>query len=478
MPDLQPFAAEVRFDRQIRHKKQDHTIERPGMNSASSALLTDLYQLTMIEAYFDHGDTGCAVFEFFVRTLPSRRGFLVAAGLEQALDYLENLRFSSAELDWLRNSGHFGKRLIDELANFRFTGEVHAMAEGTVFFANEPIVRVTAPLPEAQLVETRLMNILHFQSLIASKAARMLLAAGGRPLIDFGLRRAHGFEAGIFAARASYIAGFAGSATLLAERLYGVPTFGTMAHSYIQAHESERDAFESFARSRPNNLTLLIDTYDTEAGAKRVVELAAKLKTDGIRIQGVRLDSGDPIDLSKRVRKILDDGGLLDTKIIASGGLDEYSISAMVGAGAPIDAFGVGTSLTTSSDVPALDCAYKLQEYAGVARRKHSTGKATWPGRKQVWRQYAADGRMTGDIISVEGDSQPGEPLLQLVMQKGQRLDGAPTIDQARARAASSLRQLPEALLRVEADGEYSVRIADSLLRLTARIDARLSKQT
>lgn len=454
-----------------------NTIEKVRMIPASSALLTDLYQLTMIEAYLDHGETRNAVFEFFVRTLPPGRSFLVAAGLEQALDYLETLHFSPAEIDWLRDSGHFGKRLIDELASLRFTGEVHAMPEGTVFFANEPIIRVTAPLPEAQLVETRLINILHFQSLIASKAARMRLAAGGKPLIDFGLRRAHGSEAGLFAARASYIAGFAGTATLLAERLYGVPTFGTMAHSYVQAHESECDAFESFARSRPRNLTLLIDTYDTEAAAKKVVRLAPRLKADGIQIQGVRLDSGNLIDLSKRVRRILDDGGLVDTTIIASGGLDEYSVSAMIGAGAPIDAFGVGTSLTTSSDVPALDCAYKLQEYAGLARRKHSTGKATWPGRKQVWRRYGADGRMIGDTIAVDGDSQPGKPLLQPVMREGRRLDGSPTIDQARACAARNLQQLPEALQRLDMRGEYPVQIAESLKHLSADVDARLSKQ-
>jgi nicotinate phosphoribosyltransferase len=451
--------------------------EGAQMISGESALLTDLYQLSMIDAYLDHAMTDIAVFEFFVRKLPARRRFLVAAGLEQALDFLENISFTSAELDWLRNSRRFSPRLIEQLAELRFTGDVHAMPEGTVFFANEPIIRITAPLPQAQLVETRLINILHFQSLIASKAARMVLSARGRPLIDFGLRRAHGAEAGIFAARASYIAGFAGTATLLAERLYGIPTFGTMAHSYIQVHDREIDAFNSFAHSRPQNLTILIDTYDTEAGAGNVVNLAARLAHDGIRVQSVRLDSGDLIDLSKRVRRILDEGGLSDTTIVASGGLDEDSIEAIVRAGAPIDAFGVGTSLTTSSDVPALDCAYKLQEYAGVARRKRSTGKATWPGRKQVWRRYGADDRMLGDLISIEGDDQPGEPLLELVMQNGHRLAGRPTIEQMRGHAARQLQRLPEPLRRLDADKEYSVEVSEPLRRLAREVDARLGMQ-
>src|SRR5207342_2337055 len=255
---------------------------------AANALITDLYQLNMIQAYLEHGQTGTAVFEFFVRKLPARRGFLVAAGLEQALDFLESLRFSQEDLDWLEKSGRFGKELLDHLAGFRFTGDVHAMPEGTVFFANEPILRVIAPLPEAQLVETRLINILHFQSLIASKAARLTLAAPGKLLVDFGLRRAHGSEAGVMAARASYIAGFAGTATLLAEKLYGIPTFGTMAHSFTEAHDDESRAFEDFARSRTQNLTFLIDTYDTEAAARKVVALAPRLKASGIAIRSVR----------------------------------------------------------------------------------------------------------------------------------------------------------------------------------------------
>ena len=447
------------------------------MSDATTPLLTDLYQLNMIQTYLDHNETKTAVFEFFVRTLPPRRGFLVAAGLEQALDFLENLQFSADDIDWLRRTGRFGEELLDQLADFHFSGDVHAMPEGSVFFGNEPILRVTAPLPQAQLAETRLINILHFQSLIASKAARIMLAAPGKLLVDFGLRRAHGAEAGLMAARASYIAGFAGTATMLAEKLYGIPTFGTMAHSFIQTYDDESRAFEEFARSRPQNLTLLIDTYDTEAGARKVVALAPRLKASGIASRSVRLDSGDLTTLSKHVRKILNEGGLSDVAILASGGLDEDTIAEMLRAGAPIDGFGVGTSLTTSSDVPSLDCAYKLQEYAGIPRRKHSAGKATWPGRKQVWRQYGADGRMSGDVISVESDTQAGEPLIQLVMQAGRRVGSSPALAEIRSRAARDLERLPEPLRQLQPGASYPVQVADALVQLSAEVDSRLKRQ-
>jgi nicotinate phosphoribosyltransferase len=447
------------------------------MADTASLLLTDLYQLNMMQAYLDHGQDKTAVFEFFMRKLPPQRGFLLAAGLEQVLDFLEGFRFSAGDLDWLEQTGRFGKSLIKQLSEFRFTGDVHAMPEGTVFFADEPILRLTAPLPEAQLAETRLINILHFQTLVASKAARMMLAAPGKLLVDFGLRRAHGAEAGLMAARASYVAGFAGTATVLAEKLYGIPTFGTMAHSFIQSYNTESQAFEDFSRSRPKNLTILIDTYDTEAAAKKVVALAPRLKADGIIIGSVRLDSGDLVTLSKSVRHILDEGGLADVRIFASGGLDEDKIAEMMRAGAPIDGFGIGTSLTTSSDVPALDCVYKLQEYAGLGRRKHSPGKATWPGRKQVWRQYGADGRMAGDILSVETDRQPGEPLIEQVMLNGRRVTPLPTLAAIRVRAARELERLPEPLRRLEPGSPYPVKVADGLVALTQEVDRRLAAQ-
>jgi nicotinate phosphoribosyltransferase len=447
------------------------------MDLAASPLLTDLYQLNMIQAYLDHGETKAAVFEFFVRKLPARRGFLVAAGLEQALDFLEHLRFSAEELDWLKSSRRFEEGLLDHLADFRFTGDVHAMPEGTVFFANEPLLRVTAPLPEAQLVETRLINILHFQSLIAAKAARMVLCAPGKLLVDFGLRRAHGAEAGLLAARASYIAGFSGTATMLASKLYGIPIYGTMAHSFVQAYDNETAAFEAFARSRPENLILLIDTYDTEDGARKVASLAPRLEAAGITIRGVRLDSGDLVALSKSVRRILNDAGLGNVTIFASGGLDEDELARFAREQAPIDGFGIGTSLTTSFDVPGLDCAYKLQEYAGLPRRKRSTGKATWPGRKQVWRRYDSDGRMREDILSEENDGQPGEPLIQAVMRNGRRLRPSPSLAEVRARAARDLERLPEPLRRLDPDARYPVRVTDALKQLASEVDSRLARQ-
>ncbi|QHO75581.1 nicotinate phosphoribosyltransferase [Bradyrhizobium sp. CCBAU 051011] len=441
------------------------------MEPAPGALLTDLYQLTMIQAYLDSGQTDTAVFEFFVRKLPPPRGFLMAAGLEQALELLENLRFTADELGWLEITGRFSARLIDYLANFRFSGDVHAMPEGTPFFQNEPILRVTAPLPEAQLVETRLINILHFQTLIASKAARMVQLAPDKLLVDFGLRRAHGADAGLMAARASYIAGFAGTATLLAEKAFGIPTYGTMAHSFIQSFDDEAAAFEAFARARPHNLTLLIDTYDTVAAARKVVALAPRLKELGISVRAVRIDSGDLAALAKVVRSVLDEGGLKDIGIFASGGIDEEILVGFARQNAPIDGIGIGTSLATSSDAPALDCAYKLQEYAGLPRRKRSTGKATWPGRKQVWRRYDRNGRMMVDILSVEGDIHEGEPLIHEVMASGRRIGPRHTLHDIRARARHELERLPTELRGVGPLVPYPVEVAASLEELAAVAD-------
>lgn len=447
-----------------------------GLGAGGGALLTDLYQLNMAQAYLESGRTGTAVFEFFVRRLPDSRGFLLAAGLEQALDFLESFAFSAAELNWLRESGRFSAATIDWLAALRFTGDVDAVAEGVAVFGNEPILRITAPLPLAQLVETRLINILHFQTLVASKAARMVLAAPGKTLVDFGLRRAHGADAGLHAARASYVAGFGGTATVLAGGLWGIPLFGTMAHAFVQAFDDELAAFEAFARARPEGLTLLIDTYDTEAGARKAVALAPRLRQAGIRIGGVRLDSGDMAALSRAVRRILDEGGLGEVTIFASGGLDEHDVAAFVGTDAPIDGFGLGTSLAVSSDAPALDCAYKLQEYAGTPRRKLSAGKATWPGRKQVWRRYDDEGRMCGDYLSTQDDAAAGEPLIAPVMRAGRRLDDRPALAQVRTRAAEDLARLPEPLRRLEPHA-YPVEIGEPLKRLAAEADARRLRQ-
>jgi len=437
----------------------------PLMFPSSSPLLTDLYQLTMLQGYFERGMTDTAVFELFVRKLPPGRNFLVAAGLEQALDFVEGLRFGEEELGWVERSGLFRPSFAGRLAGLRFTGEIHAVPEGTIVFPSEPLLRVTAPMPEAQLLETRLLNLVHLETLIASKAARSRLAAPDKGLIDFGLRRAHGAEAGLLAARASYLAGFDGTSTVLANAAFGIPVFGTMAHSFVQAHESERAAFAAFASVFPDNAVLLIDTYDTVEGARRAVETAK-----GARIRGVRLDSGDLLVLSRQVRSILDEAGLEKAIIFASGNLDEYRVAELLAAGAPIDSFGIGTSLVTSSDQPSLDAVYKLQEYGGRARRKRSAAKATWPGRKQVWRRHAADGTFAGDAVALETERCEGEPLLRPVMQRGRRLE-KPSLKSIRDHALSQLARLPAPLRALEPSAPYEPHISEGLRTLAAEVD-------
>jgi nicotinate phosphoribosyltransferase len=441
--------------------------------TAPGVLLTDLYELTMLEAYRAEGMNGRAAFEFFVRNLPAGRGFLVAAGLAQLVDYLTTLRCDPAELAWLAASGRFDTGFVDSLSDLAFTGDVDAMPEGTVFFADEPIVRITAPLREAQLVESRAINLLHFQTLVASKAVRCVLAAPGRTLVDFGLRRAHGAEAGLLSARAAYLGGFTGTATVEAGRAFGIPVFGTMAHSYVQAHADEAAAFEAFVRARPRQATLLIDTYDTERAAHKVVALARRLAAEGLAIQGVRIDSGDLGALATRVRAILDDGGFPGITIFASGNLDEFRLRELVRAAAPIDGFGVGTRVNTSADAPYLDCGYKLQEYEGVPRRKRSAAKATWPGRKQVYRRFAADGQWQGDVVTLADEPADGTPLLEPVLRAGRLAAPLPSLEQARGRLQQQLHALPDPLRSIDQVAAPKPAIAASLVRLAAAIDAR-----
>lgn len=440
------------------------------MPIATSALLTDLYQFTMLQAYHAEGMNEPAVFELFSRRLPPERGFLLAAGLEQALDFLENLRFTAAELDWLTDCGRFSPEFVAAFEHFHFTGTVDALPEGTAFFANEPVLRVIAPLSQAQLVESRLINLIHFQTLIASKAARCVLAAPNTLLVDFGMRRAHGAEAALLAARANYLAGFAGSATVLAGMQFGIPLFGTMAHSLIQAHDREEEAFERFAAAQPGNVTLLIDTYDTEAAACKLVNLAPRLQQRGIVIKGVRIDSGDLAEHARQVRRILDEGGLSDVTILGSGDLDEHRIAELLALDAPFNGFGIGTRLDASTDVPTLDMVYKLQEYAGRPRRKRSEGKATWPGRKQVYRRIAEDGTFISDCLSLADQPQPGEPLLQPVMRDGKRLVPPESLAEIRARVQQQLAALPPAL-RANQIEPYPVEIAPGLQELAAQLD-------
>jgi nicotinate phosphoribosyltransferase len=442
------------------------------MNADYGVLLTDLYELTMLQGYWRHKMDDTAVFEFFVRDLPKHRNFLVAAGLEQAIEYLENLAFSPTEIEWLGQTGRFQGEFVTWLRNLRFTGDVNAMPEGTLFFPNEPILQVIAPMPEAQLVETRLINLLNFQTTIASKAARSVLVAPGKQLVDFGLRRAQGAEAGLMAARATYLTGFSGSSTVLASRQFDIPIYGTMAHSFVQAHPDETTAFMRFAEANPDNVVLLIDTYNTEAGAEKVVHLATQLKPRGIDVKAVRIDSGDLGKHARKVRQILDHGGLRNVQIFASGNLDEYVLKKLIDGDAPIDGFGIGTRLDTSSDAPYLDCAYKLMEYGGRPCRKRSEGKATWPGRKQVYRRFDKDGCVDADVLTVGDDRQEGEPLLRPVLRGGKRLEGPLALSALREYTTRQLRRLPQGLRTLDQATEpFKISISGSLQSLALAVD-------
>jgi nicotinate phosphoribosyltransferase len=457
-------------DDELQH--HDRHVHRAS-SMLSSVLLTDLYELTMLQAYFAERMNATAVFELFVRKLPPQRNFLLASGLAQVVDYLMDLRFSDADLGWLEQTRRFRPEFLESLRDLRFTGDVDAMREGTVFFADEPVVRIIAPLREAQLVESRVMNLMHYQTLVASKAARCVLAAPGRLLIDFGLRRAHGAEAGLLSARASFLAGFGGTATVEAGRRFGIPIYGTMAHSYVQAHADETAAFESFLRTHAGAAMLLIDTYDTERAAHKVVELAAKLAPEGISIKGVRIDSGDLGEHARRVRAILDGAGLGTITIFASGNLDEFRLRELAEQRAPIDGFGVGTRMNTSADAPYLDCAYKLEEYDGRARRKRSEGKATWPGRKQVFRRTTHEGRFDGDVLTVETDRAAGRALLEPVMRAGRTIAPLPALERSREHAASELAALPPRLRSLDTSAAYAVEVSPALRALAAEVDAR-----
>ena len=435
-----------------------------------SPLLTDLYQLTMLQGYFDHEMKGNAVFEFFVRDM-EKRNFLVSAGLEQVVFFLEGLHFSDEDIDWLKGMGLFKDDFLNYLKGFRFEGDLYAMPEGTIFFQNEPILQVSAPISQAQLVETRIINILHYQTLVASKAIRMQFAAPGKQFIDFGLRRAHGSEAGLFAARAGYIAGFAGTSTVLAGKEFGIPVFGTMAHSFVQAHEDEIDAFINFAESMPENVILLIDTYDTIRAINKVVKIAPLLQKKGIKIKGVRLDSGDLVALSKQVREILDKNGLRDVRIVTSGNLDEYALKRLYDSDAPIDSFGIGTMMVTSSDMPYLNCAYKLMEYNGIPRKKRSEGKETWPGQKQVYRYYDKARLMSHDIITFKDEEMDGKPLLKQYMKAGERVEKLPSIHEIREYLMEQIKELPDYLKELNKTKEYPAIISDRLKEYSKRLD-------
>jgi len=441
--------------------------------AADTALLTDLYELTMAAAYLADGNHGQATFELWVRDLGERRNFLIAAGLERALGYLEGLHFDHPALTYLRSQGRFAPEFLDFLAGLRFTGDVWALPEGTVAFAGEPLLRVTAPIIEAQLVETFLLNAVGFATLIASEAARVTLAAGGRPWVEFGARRAHGADAALDAARSAYLAGAAATSLVLAGREFGIPVTGTMAHSYVLSHRSEREAFVAFARTFPDDAVLLIDTFDTLAGAAAAANAARELAADGIRVAGVRLDSGDLGELAFGVRQLLNEAGLPGIRILASGGLDERAVAALVASGAPIDAFGVGTRLVTGGSQPSLDAVYKLVQDASGPRMKTSTGKATLPGVKQVHRVEQA-GRLVGDTVALAGEAGiPGWPLLRQVMVGGERLDPPEPLAAARERCRAGLESLPPPFRSLEATATAPVQVSAALQDLARTLAPR-----
>jgi nicotinate phosphoribosyltransferase len=410
------------------------------------SLLTDLYQLTMAQAYFREQQTGRATFSLFVRTYPSNRGYFVAAGLQDALDYLESLHFDKEALDYLDSLGLFSDDFIHYLSGLRFTGDVYAIQEGQVFFAHEPVLEVTAPVIEAQIVETFLINQIHLQTLIATKAARCVDAAGKRQVVDFALRRTHGSDAGMKVARASYCAGFAGTSNVMAGRRYGIPVMGTMAHSFVSSFANELDAFRAYAASFPDRTILLIDTYDTIAGANNAVQIGRELSSHGYRLVGVRIDSGELAELAFEVRRILDAADLTDVKIIGSGGLDEFDLMRL--AKAPFDSYGVGTKMGVSADAPTADFAYKLVEYQDRPVLKLSPGKASWPGKKQVFRALSAAGTQK-DVIGLREEDLPGDRLLEEVMRQGVTVRAHPSLFEIRARVAAELNRLPESLRKI-----------------------------
>jgi nicotinate phosphoribosyltransferase len=430
---------------------------------AGSALLTDIFEVGMLRAYHDAGMTDTAVFEFAVRRLPPGRNFLVAAGLEQVLQFLEELHFNDWEIDWLERTHQFSPEFLAGLKGLRFSGDVDAMPEGTLFFPHEPVVRITAPIAEAQLVETRLTNLVHYPTLVASKAVRAVLAAAGRPLVDVGLRRAHGAEAAVLAARACYLAGFSATSDALAAQHYGIPAAGTMARSFVEAAITEEDAFRRYARSDPAHVVLLIDTYDAVAAARTVVRLAPELQAEGIEIRGVRLESGELEPQARRVREILDAGGLRAVQILASGNLDECAVAKLVAAGAPIDGFALGTRLVTSADGPYLDCDYKLQRYDGRARTRRAEGETTWPGIKQVFRERGPAGTWECDVVALDGETHEGEPLLVPVMRAGRRLGCGDTLAAARERVARGVELLPPRLRSLAPAAPFPVYMSERL---------------
>lgn len=443
-------------------------------------MFTDLYELTMCASYFDNKKLEAATFDLLVRRLPPNRSYFLFAGLEQVLSFLEKIKFTEEHIDYLRKQG-FKEDFLAYLKNFRFTGEVHAVAEGSIVFPCEPLIRVTAPIIEAQLVETFLLNTINLQTMIATKASRVVHAAKGKPVVEFGLRREHGIDAGMKVARSSYIAGCLGTSNVLAGLVYGIPIFGTMAHSFVMSYKKEIDAFRAFTKTFPDKSTLLIDTYSDFAGAEKAVIIAKELEKTGHRLIGVRIDSGDLPQASKKIRALLNQNYLEYITIFASGDLDEYKIAELQDKDAEIDAYGVGTKMGTSTDYPYLDVIYKLSEIensVGVFSplMKLSEGKITLPGRKQVYRFTDEKRQYLKDIIALETEQIEGEPLLTKVMEKGKIIQNMPTLDETRMTATKNLSNLPEKYKRLTNAPTYPVELSNKLTNLIEQLKKKITQ--
>ncbi len=447
-----------------------------------TSLLVDLYELTMAQSYFVYNRNSLATFDLFVRELPVNRAYLVACGLEGALNYIKELRFSAEDIAYLKEQKLFSKDFLKYLANFKFRGDVWAMPEGEIFFANEPLIQVTASIIEAQILESFLLNTINLQTMIASKAMRVVCASGDKRVYDFSLRRTHGQDAGIKVARASYIAGFNGTSNCLAGKLYGIPVVGTMAHSFVMSFKREMDSFLAYSSTFPGQTTLLVDTYDTIKGMENAITIGLYLKEKGYRLQGVRLDSGDIVLLSKLARKMLDRAALKFVKIFASGNLDEFKIKELLKKGARVDNFGVGTNMGTSIDAPSLDVIYKISEVADESEEflptmKLSKGKVTYPGRKQVFRVQGRGGKFVKDILGLKEEKISGRPLLRKVMHWGRLTYKLPSLNKIRTFAKNNLSRFPQELKEVAPRYKYPVVISPKLKDLRRALARQLGKR-
>jgi nicotinate phosphoribosyltransferase len=441
------------------------------------ALLTDLYQLTMAQGYFQSQRLAPATFSLFIRSYPSNRSYFVSAGLQDVLEFLERFKIDSSGIDYLRSRRIFTDDFLDFLRELKFTGDLWAIPEGRLFFQDEPVIEVTAPIVEAQIVETFIINQINFQSLIATKAARCVHAAGARSVVDFSLRRTHGIDAGMKVARSSYLAGFAGTSNVRAGQQYGIPIVGTMAHSFVSSFEHEIDAFRAFVTSFPHNSTLLIDTYDTLAGARKAVEVAKEMATRGQRLQGVRIDSGDLAKLAVVVRKIFNEAGLKEVKIVGSGGLDEYDLADYSAAHVPYDSYGVGTKMGVSADTPWSDIAYKLVEYDNRPVLKLSPGKVSLPGKKQAFRVCDKQGQLHKDIITLRGETIAGtEPLLKKLMTAGKITVPRPSLEEIRSVFLSEFARLPEPIKAIRNPAPYLVEQSSKLREHCADVEKQVSR--